>query len=540
MITNAIPGVLNANNAYANAAQAKGIAESKNDLKDFQKALLSAGTDSQTVGVKAQITSTLVGTGAAKVETTTDTKTYEKAEATETAAKAVEKSDAGKTTTRADKTSDNKEVAEKTEGIGVTEDTEETGEANENAAAALLLNVGIAEPASEDSESILGSALLDESQRLLEMLSEELNIDIKEIENAMATLGFSQVAILDPANLTQIVAQLSDSDDVMAIVTNADLYLSVQNMQDAVTTTKQDLLQEFSLTEEDFSAALEDFSQNLLNKEAESKGVTVEITENTPVFEVEAPKQQASQAAVQQPKVEITVETNELPKEVPESRQVFKTVNVAETGDNESGELQQDTGKSTKHENAEPIIFNQLTNQISSSLSEVAETENVQQSYRSEQTDRIMEQITEFIKINVKEEATSLELQLHPASLGTVNVMLEQARNGNMLAKFVTQTEDVRAAIEAQLQQLTDKFNEQGVKVTAIEVTVNAGGFDQTLNDSQSQKDDDQDAQSIIKKPMRRINLGDLTLDDMDEIAEEDQLTAEMMALNGNSVDFTA
>ena len=98
----------------------------------------------------------------------------------------------------------------------------------------------------------------------------------------------------------------------------------------------------------------------------------------------------------------------------------------------------------------------------------------------------------------------------------------------------------MRAAIESQLQQLQEKFNEQGVKVTAIEVTVNAGGFDQTLNDSQSQKEDDQDAQQSIRKPMRRINLGDLTMDDMTEIDDGDLLTAEMMAINGNSVDFMA
>jgi flagellar hook-length control protein FliK len=165
--------------------------------------------------------------------------------------------------------------------------------------------------------------------------------------------------------------------------------------------------------------------------------------------------------------------------------------------------------------------------------------ENVQ-SYVREDAAKIMEQITEFIKINVREEATTMELQLHPASLGTVNVMIEQAKQGNMIAKFITQNEDVRAIIESQLQQLQEKFNEQGVKVTEVQVTVNAGGFDQTLNDSQSQKDDDQDAQQSIRKPMRRINLGDLSLDAMEDIDEGDLLTAEMMAINGNLVDFSA
>jgi flagellar hook-length control protein FliK len=120
--------------------------------------------------------------------------------------------------------------------------------------------------------------------------------------------------------------------------------------------------------------------------------------------------------------------------------------------------------------------------------------------------------------------------------------MIEQAKDGNMVAKFLTHNEDVKAAIEAQLQVLQEKFNEQGIKVTAVEVTVNTSGFDQTLNDSQSQKEDDQDAQESIRKPMRRIRLGDLSMDDegIAGIDEEDQLTAEMMAINGNSVDFSA
>jgi flagellar hook-length control protein FliK len=188
-------------------------------------------------------------------------------------------------------------------------------------------------------------------------------------------------------------------------------------------------------------------------------------------------------------------------------------------------------------------MFNHFFNQISSSLSEVSESAAQTQQAPMADTQKIMDQITEFIKVNIKAESTSMELQLHPASLGTVNVMIEQAKDGNMIAKFMTQNEDVRAAIESQLQQLQEKFNEQGIKVTAVEVTVNAGGFDQTLNDSQSQKEEDQENQNIIRKPMRRIRLGDITpegIEGLEQVDETDRLTAEMMAINGNSVDFSA
>jgi flagellar hook-length control protein FliK len=142
--------------------------------------------------------------------------------------------------------------------------------------------------------------------------------------------------------------------------------------------------------------------------------------------------------------------------------------------------------------------------------------------------------------MNVKPDTTTMELQLHPASLGNINVIIEAAKEGNVIAKFLTQNEDVKAAIESQIQQLQDKLNEQGVKVTAVEVTVNAGAFDQALNDSQSQKEEDAEAQESIRKPMRRIKLDALSLEELGEIEEEDKLTAEMMAINGNSVDFSA
>ena len=548
MISNAIPGVANVN-TFANTNSAKGIAATNSVSKDFQKTLGDISSQKQSAAANVSITKTLSNANSAQTIKQADTSAntdnvkdkvqeFNNADATKKADKATEESAAVNKSdnTKADEITNIKDDN--------SQDTTEVSEVTENIAESATATVNPEEETGEADEAM--AAMLEAARQLMEQLADELGLDIEDIENAMQTLGLTNLAILDNTNMTQIIAEVSGADDMMAIVTNADLYLSVQDMQDAVDTTKSNLMEEFGFSEEEFSEALEDFQQNMPKPETAEAETTNPINETPAVFEI-----QSTQELEGANRIEVS--------SVVQTERPIETVDAAETSENISFETVEDVtavlssekedeseSSGNKNQNADDFAgstFNNLMNQISSSLSEVAETEeaNAQQMPRTNPQD-IMEQITESIKLNITEQNTRMELQLHPASLGTVNVMIEQAKDGNMVAKFLTHNEDVKAAIEAQLQVLQEKFNEQGIKVTAVEVTVNTSGFDQTLNDSQSQKEDDQDAQESIRKPMRRIRLGDLSMDDegIAGIDEEDQLTAEMMAINGNSVDFSA
>ncbi|MBE5843244.1 MAG: flagellar hook-length control protein FliK [Butyrivibrio sp.] len=548
MISNAIPGVANVN-TFANTNSAKGIAATNSVSKDFQKTLGDISSQKQSAAANVSITKTLSNANSAQTIKQADTSAntdnvkdkvqeFNNADATKKADKATEESAAVNKSdnTKADETTNIKDDN--------SQDTTEVSEVTENIAESATATVNPEEETGEADEAM--AAMLEAARQLMEQLADELGLDIEDIENAMQTLGLTNLAILDNTNMTQIIAEVSGADDMMAIVTNADLYLSVQDMQDAVDTTKSNLMEEFGFSEEEFSEALEDFQQNMPKPETAEAETANPINETPAVFEI-----QSTQELAGANRIEVS--------SVVQTERPIETVDAAETSENISFETVEDVtavlssekedeseSSGNKNQNADDFAgstFNNLMNQISSSLSEVAETEeaNAQQMPRTNPQD-IMEQITESIKLNITEQNTRMELQLHPASLGTVNVMIEQAKDGNMVAKFLTHNEDVKAAIEAQLQVLQEKFNEQGIKVTAVEVTVNTSGFDQTLNDSQSQKEDDQDAQESIRKPMRRIRLGDLSMDDegIAGIDEEDQLTAEMMAINGNSVDFSA
>ncbi|WP_408070955.1 flagellar hook-length control protein FliK [Butyrivibrio sp. JL13D10] len=558
MITNAIPGINNLD-FFANTVQSKGIAATKEQTVDFQKALSNANTQKQTTAVNLSVAKTLTSTGA--VRDNNAAAAYEKTQNVQNEAdgKVTEissQSDSGQGTSNVEntKTDDTKAAESKAQAEGNVNENQSATEVTEDSNVVQEAMAGINEnpdgealamEIADEALSELEQALLDSSRDLMQQLADSMGVDIKDIENAMATLGLTNVAILDPMNMTQIVAQISGADDVMAIVTNADVYLNVQNMQDAVDTTRHNLMEEFNLSEEGLSSALENFNEELEQRAAESVVQTKEnpaITEQANItrqepFPSEAVRLDLTGEGTVKEVTQQTVQTQPSETEVTTPEEPKFQIEI--TTEQQPRDMGHDQNNEPKHENMDGSQYNQMINQISASLSEVVETESYGQMARSNAQD-IMDQITEFIKMNVKADSTTMEMQLHPASLGNVNVIIEAAKDGNVVAKFLTQNEDVRAAIEGQLQQLQEKLNEQGVKVTAVEVTVNAGAFDQTLNDSQSQKEDDQDAQESIRKPMRRIRLEDISLDEIDEIDEADQLTAEMMAINGNSVDFSA
>ena len=148
-----------------------------------------------------------------------------------------------------------------------------------------------------------------------------------------------------------------------------------------------------------------------------------------------------------------------------------------------------------------------------------------------------MNQIMDYMRIQIKPEMTQLEMQLHPESLGNVNVHIA-SKEGVITAQFTAQNETVKAAIESQLVQLKETFSEQGVKIEAIEVSVQANGFRQEYEGSRSHEGTEEDNKK--KSATRRINLNDSDLFAEETLSEEDQLAVSMMEVNGNTVDYTA
>ena len=167
-------------------------------------------------------------------------------------------------------------------------------------------------------------------------------------------------------------------------------------------------------------------------------------------------------------------------------------------------------------------------------MSEVQQAEPV---FQSAQTEEIMDQIMEYMKINLKADTQELEMQLHPASLGTVNVQIV-AKDGVLTAHFTAQNETVRAVIETQLIQLKTQFEEQGIKVDAVEVTVANHAYGEQFSE---QNENMAQEQGKAKKGVRRINLDEIgEEEDLGMMEDSERIVVEMMQANGSTVDYTA
>jgi flagellar hook-length control protein FliK len=181
---------------------------------------------------------------------------------------------------------------------------------------------------------------------------------------------------------------------------------------------------------------------------------------------------------------------------------------------------------------------------VNENVSEV--TENTASSYTSDSTESIMRQLADTVKLIKEDNLTQMELQLHPASLGTVNVSLI-TKGGAVTAQFTTQSEQVRAAIESQAAQLQQDLENQGVKVEAIDVTVESHQMERNLDQENSRKEKEGEQTEESMKATRRANINLRTLGENGDVLEEIQgadeatrIAMELMSANGNTMDMLA
>ena len=205
-----------------------------------------------------------------------------------------------------------------------------------------------------------------------------------------------------------------------------------------------------------------------------------------------------------------------------------------EGNDSSSHDENAQTGKDAQNmENADSLIQTLPKNQPVND--NVAFEQMTSPDMQSSQ--EIMDQILDYMKIQLKPEMDQLEMQLHPASLGTLKIHLV-SRGGEVTAQFQVQNEAVKTAVESQIALLKDSLKEQGIKVEAVEVTVESHAFESNL--WQGQERENGSSYQGNKKSPRRINLNALEEGFEEEASEEELLSAQMMKANGGTVDFTA
>ncbi len=366
-------------------------------------------------------------------------------------------------------------------------------------------------------------------------IMEVLDVSEEDLQEAMEILGLDMVSLLDPANLSQLVLTLSDETEPSSLLTNEALFQDLQSLQQMAGELTQDLQQTLSLTPEELTGVMEDVREGMQNTgNISADEMTGEESVNDNGVGSEEKEQRIN--------VDIRVNGQEVSLETDGSGKVTRTVGMTKTGSEDSENTpkqesgrQSSEGKDTGADlSSGNVMFNNpLQNRVT--VNETGFTQSTT-AYTSN-TQEIMDQILSNIKIRITPNVDSLEMQLHPQSLGTVHVQLTN-HAGEITAMFHVQNEAVKAAVETQMLQLKEVLNDQGVKVEAIEVSVDTRGFESSL--WQGQENSGQEAYDQQRRTPRRINLTSLDASFEEEATEEEVLAAKIMEANGNTVDFTA
>ena len=116
--------------------------------------------------------------------------------------------------------------------------------------------------------------------------------------------------------------------------------------------------------------------------------------------------------------------------------------------------------------------------------------------------------------------------------------MMFSTQEGLVTANFTAENEAVKAALESQIVVLKQNFEEQGLKVEAVEVTVASHAFEENLSNSEQGSNGETEQK---KTHRRKLSLNEImSADMMDGLPEEERVVADMMIRNGNTVDYQA
>ena len=334
------------------------------------------------------------------------------------------------------------------------------------------------EELSEEAMNMVMPVIQEAVMDVKAILAQELGISQEELDALMEEMGLTEMDLLQQGTLKDIVLQVKGVEDMTALLTDEELYSQMQSIEASFAEVMRNV--QAQLTDEEMAALKEQLAD--LTK-AEGPVITLETDAVTAVktsdeTSKDAPNQEGENAFLAQ-------------------------------GQHQSVFTQQNTNAATQLSSAQAASFVDA------------------------QTESIMNQIMDYMKIQLDADTSSLEMQLQPESLGTLQIRIS-AKEGIMTAQFTTASETVKAALESQMVQLQQQLENQNIKVDAIEVTVQTHQFESALE----QGEERQQAEDSKKNKSRRIDL--TRMDEMEEIPEDDRIVAEMMAANGNTVDYLA
>lgn len=338
----------------------------------------------------------------------------------------------------------------------------------------------------------------DAVQNVKDTIKEELDVPDEDIAKAMEVLGITDNDLLSVVKVTELVSALTGADSI-TLITDDDMSGKLTSVLDAVNTAQKDIADMLNTDVDD--AVLVVRTDAVVKKDTDEtvvKNTDSSITDNQSVSETE------SLSDVLAAKV---------------------TAQGSSKHEESTGEH---TGEHTGEQNHNTQSYGGVADSIIQSMKDSFADIVTEDTSRVSEAD-IVNQVIDQIKLSSGRELTSIEVMLNPERLGSVHVTVT-AKNGILSAQIAAQNEQVKTALENQVTALKENFQNQGIKVEAVEITVMTHQFEAGQNFGQNESERKQSEQKINKK----LNLSDY-MDDEDETVSAQDIRRKDSIQNGNS-----
>jgi flagellar hook-length control protein FliK len=368
-------------------------------------------------------------------------------------------------------------------------------------------------PSKDDAqaEAVMG-AVNEALQGLKEEIKKTLGVTDDEIEAAMEVLGLSMTDLLNPNSLTELVASLTNQDGVMSLITDSDLADQLKSLLDFAGDTVDGLAKQLQVTPDELKELVNTADAKSFDKELETAVDSLPEDVQKPQDAVVADRVQADGSQSQ----------------ADAGRNNDAQADSFTSRDEDGKDAGHNLGELSKH--GGDGLANIATN-IMESVEQVI-TENATDGLNQLNAVDIVQQIMDNVKVMANESLQSIEMQLNPENLGKLHLTIT-AKDGVMTAQITAQDEAVKRAIESQLAVLKENFDNQGLKVEAVEVMVESHRFDNSQD--MAGQDRNQNPQGRGSRRLSAADLAELGISVDEPTAEPEEIIND-----GSSVSYRA
>lgn len=377
------------------------------------------------------------------------------------------------------------------------------------------------------------TAVSEAKEDILTQTAEELDITVEELEEILAQMGLNAWDLLEPENVSALVAEVMGDGDKWSLVTDENLSQTVLDLNASMKEIGAELAKELGVDEADVKAVLDEMQKDL-GKEPVMPVLKTEITAET-------------QTVKEMPVADAAAEYAEEGGEVQAVGEQLPADHAQENSGRSSSDTQSGQRGFGSDRMTDALMRRQTgrEDQMGALQQTTPDTPVIQdmaleaaRELMGSSPTEIIDQINAYIRQNTAAHITEWQMQLNPENLGTVSLNVT-AKEGAVTAQFTTQNEAVKAVMEAQIMILKENLEQQGVKVEAVEVTVASHEFEQNLQQGDESNRQMEEEQENLRKATRKIDLGEFASpEDLEALDEAEQVTVEMMQADGNMMDY--